>query len=373
MSRPRLSVLAVLLAALLSLLVASPGLAAPPSDDDVLVASTSDTTTPRPAPVRYHMGQFKYSVQTLNNCGPASVVSVLSYYGIDVSQEQARRVLRPYSESRGMSQLVIPPYVAQWDLQAHVRVNGKTEVIKTLVANNIPVIVLQWISETWRLGHFRVVQGYDDELGVFYVNDSLLGSNLAIPYKSFEARWDYNWSRFIPIFRPEQRPTMEAILGDDLTNAGMFRRLLPELQAKVKAKPTDWTSWGRLVEALTETGQYQAALDTLEYYTERRGTASTNVSSASNGAPSSSAPGNSTTRLKLLNKLSRYEEALAGVETALARSNGNAWGYGSLWLQKAEALRGLGRIDEARAAYEQAVKADGTMSEAGLGLRTLAR
>ena len=54
----------------------------------------------------------------------------------------------------------------------------------------------------------------------------------------------------------------------------------------------------------------------------------------------------------------------------LARQGSSAWGYGSLWFQKGEALRGLGRIEAAQAAYAKAVESDGGLSEAGLALKT---
>ncbi len=322
-------------------------------------AAQAEEVRPRSAPASYFMGQLKHSVQTLNNCGPSSVVAAMSWYGINVSQEQARSVLRPYSENRGMTHTVIAPYVAQYGLEAKARVNGDPDVIKRLVANNIPVIVLQWISESRRIGHFRVVQGYDDNEGVFYVDDSLLGPNVAIPYDSFERRWNYQWTRYIPVYRPSQAPLVAAILGPDWTDKGMYERAIPELRDAIRKDINDWTAWGRLVEAYTGAEQYQAALDALDSYTARR---SYGFSSLGN---------NSATRIKLLNKLGRYAEALDAAQKALDRSYSGAYGNGSLQLQLAEALRGLGRSEEARAAYQAAIRQDGAMSEAAERLATL--
>ncbi len=343
-------------------------LAQPAAADQVNDAAPATTPT-RALPGSYHIGQLKHSVQTLNNCGPASIVSVLSYWGMDVSQETARRALRPYAESRGMSQTVIPYYVGEFGLNAKVRVDGNRDVIKALVAHDVPVIVLQWIRENWRLGHFRVVQGYDDALGVFYVNDSLLGPNVAIPYDSFDARWDYNWSRYIPIYHPSQIPTVAAVLGPDWDDKGMFARRIPGLRAQVKADPTDWQTWGRLVEALVGAERFQEALDTQDYYTARRGSAPvSSQSNAGGAAPFQSSSSQSTTRMRILNKLERYDEALAANDEALARSvasSNGGWGSASLWLQRGDALRGLDRLSEARAAYQRAVAIDGQYTEAG--------
>ena len=367
MSRLRIVVVLALLVFGLSVL----SVAAAPAPDPEVAAPAVNDVTPRPAPAAYFMGQLKHSVQTLNNCGPASVVSAMSFYDIDVSQEEARQVLRPYAASRGMSQHVIPPYVAKFGLQAKVRLNGNDDLIKALVANDIPVIVLQYISETWRLGHFRVVQGYDDRAGVFYVNDSLLGPNIAISYRSFDSRWDYNWSYYVPIFRPDQAPLVAAILGADWTDKGMYARTIASLEGKMVADPKDWRTWSRLIEAYTGAERYQEALDNLDAYTAERGANATFGfgGPSNNGAPSS----NASQRAKLLNKLERYDEALAEVNTALAKSRDGLYGSGSLWLQRAEALRGLGRYDEARVAYQRAIANDGTLSEAGQRLQTLPR
>jgi len=367
-----LSSLAALFVALL-LLVARP-VAAAPAPDSSDPAPLAEVT-PRPVPESYHMGQMKYSVQTLNNCGPASVVAVLSYYGFDISQGEARKVLRPYSDSRGMSHNVIPPYMAKFGLQSKVRLNGNDDIIKALVANDIPVIVLQYVSETWRIGHFRVVQGYDDTQGVFYADDSLYGPDIAISYKSFDARWDYQWSRYVPVYRPDQAPLVAAILGTDWTDKGMYERALPEVRAEIEAKPTNWSAWSRLVEALTGAEKYQEALDTYDTYTAKRG-------NAPNSPGQFGGPPNNTNsmRLKLLSKLGRFQELLDTIETAQAKGNNNGNnngnggfnnGNGSMWLYKGDALRGLGRFDEARAAYERAVTSDGIMSEAGERLKTL--
>ena len=353
------------------LMVALLALARPAAADEIgdVPMAAAPTTPVRAIPSRYHIGQLKHSVQTLNNCGPASVVSALSYWGFDVSQEAARRALRPYAETRGMSQTVIPYYVGEFGLNARVRVDGNRDMIKALVANDVPVIVLQWIRENWRLGHFRVVQGYDDALGVFYVNDSLLGPNVAIPYDSFDARWDYNWSRYVPIYQPSQTATVAAILGPDWDDKSMFARRIPDLRAQVQADPTDWQAWSRLVEALTGAERFQEALDAHDYYTARRTATPASAQNNAGGAtPFLSASAQSTTRLRILNKLGRYDDALAGSDEGLARgvvsSNGGS-GSAALWLQRGDALRGLGRLDEARAAYQRAVALDGAYTEAG--------
>jgi len=131
-----------------------------------------------------------------------------------------------------------------------------------------------------------------------------------------------------------------------------------QLREAIHKDINDWTAWSRLVEAYTGAEQYQAALDALDNYTARR---SYGFSTGNNSA----------TRIKLLNKLGRYDEALTAAQKAIDRSYVGSYGYGSLQLQLGEALRGLGRTDEARAAYQAAIREDGAMSEAAERLASL--
>jgi tetratricopeptide (TPR) repeat protein len=186
---------------------------------------------------------------------------------------------------------------------------------------------------------------------VFYVNDSLLGPNITITYESFVTRWEqlsYSWSRYIPIYRPEQAPLVAEILGMDWTDMGMYTRALPALRAAVTARPTDSSTWGRYIEALIGAERYADALDAMD--------------SAPPGRNNYSAM--STTRLRVMIKAGRQAAALAAIETALERVTSEGRSAASLWLLKAEALRGLGRLAEARAAFERAIQLDRTLTEA---------
>src|ERR1700675_4591637 len=57
---------------------------------------------PQAAPASIVFDDMKHVWQSLNNCGPASVVMALSTFGIDVSQEFARVPLRGTNVLSGM-------------------------------------------------------------------------------------------------------------------------------------------------------------------------------------------------------------------------------------------------------------------------------
>ena len=149
--------------------------------------------------------------QTYNNCGPASIVSVLKYYGLQVGQAQVAQVLRP---AGGYMQAgVIPPFVERYGLKATRFRNGSLENIRQLTAAGIPVIVLQWMNRVGGIPHFRVVRGYDDRTGLMWLSDPIYGPNVYVKYADFELLWTLAGQEFVPIYRPGQAALVGRILN----------------------------------------------------------------------------------------------------------------------------------------------------------------
>lgn len=76
-------------------------------------------------------------------------------------------------------------------------------------------------------------------------------------------------------------------------------------------------------------------------------------------------PQNTTVRFGLANellKLERFEEAASELQTYLNQSDDQGNAYGKL----AQALERLGRVDEARAAYEQGIAAANSHGHPGM-------
>jgi hypothetical protein len=66
---------------------------------------------------------------------------------------------------------------------------GSIDALKQSIRNNIPVIVLQRISESNSTGHYRLVVGYDDSTGVFITNDPAQCANYNLTYSLFTDLW----------------------------------------------------------------------------------------------------------------------------------------------------------------------------------------
>ena len=162
-------------------------------------------------PVSAYLAAVGHVHQTYNNCGPASIVSVLDYYGIETDQAQVARVLRP--NGGYMLSSVIAPFVSRYGLRATRFRGGNLEYLRRLTAAGIPVIVLQWMNQPGGIPHFRVVRGYDDRTQLMWLSDPVYGPNVYVSYANFQTLWSLYGQEFIPVYRPEQTALVGHLLG----------------------------------------------------------------------------------------------------------------------------------------------------------------
>lgn len=162
-------------------------------------------------PVSAYLAAVGHVAQTYNNCGPAAIVAVLSYYGVRVSQGEVAGVLRP--NGGYMLAGVIPPFVTRYGLRATRFRNGSLEHLRQLAAAGIPVIVLQWMNRPGGIPHFRVVRGYDDAAGLVWLSDPIYGANVYVKYADFERLWTLAGQEFVPVYRPQQTALVGRILN----------------------------------------------------------------------------------------------------------------------------------------------------------------
>src|ERR1041384_1026424 len=133
-------------------------------------------------------------------------------------------------------------------LHAGSRMNGTVGLIKRLIANGFAPMVTQWMQDPSisRIAHWRTVKGYDDELGVFYVNDPMLGANVALSYDWFEANWQPFSYRWMVIYRPSDAARVQQIVGPDWSETAMRDRFYARAKADAQAQDTSsaWLTYG---------------------------------------------------------------------------------------------------------------------------------
>ncbi|MFZ5933052.1 MAG: C39 family peptidase [Patescibacteria group bacterium] len=163
----------------------------------------------------------RHVYQTFNNCGPATLSMILSWYGTNVSQKELADAMRPYQNPTGDDddKTIFTSEFADWaqkyGYQALSRVNGDIELLKRFTANGIPVVVKTWLRVGEDIGHFRIVRGFDEEKRVIIQDDSYHGPDKRISYFDFLSLWQpFNYA-YIIVYTPAMEEKVVAIVGEE--------------------------------------------------------------------------------------------------------------------------------------------------------------
>lgn len=201
-----------------------------PQDTPTLPPSPTPTLSPTQIPERVTLAGLVHEYQQMNNCGPATLAMALSYWGWQGDQRDTRLFLRPNFatvDDKNVNPYEMAAYVEQAaGLKAVVRVGGDVDLVKRLVAAGFPVVVekgFQPPKENW-MGHYNVINGYDDARARFITQDSYIMADFPLPYVDLSERWwrDFNYV-YLVIYPPEREAEVMSVLGpqaDAAYNAG---------------------------------------------------------------------------------------------------------------------------------------------------------
>ena len=200
--------------------------------------------------------------QTWNNCGPATVSMILSFYGIKKSQAEIGKDLRPYQNPKGDNddKTIFPKefadYVSQFGLKSLYRVGGDLELLKTFLANGLPVVVKQWLHQGEDIGHFRIVRGFDERQKVFLTDDSYDGPNRKISFSDFDELWQpFNYG-YILVYPPELQKMVEVILGEAIDPVYAYQKAAERAERE--------ENFFNLATSFYHLGEYQKSVEAFE-------------------------------------------------------------------------------------------------------------
>lgn len=158
------------------------------------------------------------------SCGAGSLEMVLDYWGPDIDQKEIMNVARTSSMGTWTPDIVrtgqfsylssamgyffpnVGPYAGFDERGLGYAAFGFSSErfwlpeLKTLIANDIPVIVLMTYAPTGGGGHYRVVMGYDDARSLVYFIDTWGRDTLHLnnwtgilpwTYADFQSGWNY--------------------------------------------------------------------------------------------------------------------------------------------------------------------------------------
>ena len=183
-----------------------------------------------PIPASASLSGIRHEYQQFNNCAPASLSMVLSYWGWTGDQFQTRLYLRPSFEQddKNVNPFEIVNYVEQnTQYDALWRVGGNLETLKRLLAAGFPVLIEKGLDphdDAW-LGHYQIMSGYDDSRQQFLVYDSYEGPAEAwyVSYDVIGQFWRHFNFAYVVVFPPERAADVHAILGPQSDPQQNFR------------------------------------------------------------------------------------------------------------------------------------------------------
>lgn len=212
----------------------------------------------------------KHTYQTFNNCGPATLSMMLSWYGVDVSQAELGAKMRPYQNQDGDNDdktiftYEFVDWAKEYNLLAAGRVNGDIDLLKKFTANGIPVVVKTWLNPGEDIGHFRIVRGFDEKKQVIIQDDSYQGPNREIKYFDFLSMWQpFNFDYMI-VYTPEMQDKVAAIIGEEMDEQKAWDNALVRAEKEQVLDPQNPYPRFNIATASYHLGDYQRSVSEYE-------------------------------------------------------------------------------------------------------------
>jgi len=183
-------------------------------------STPSPTTTPLPG--KTLLTGIVHEYQQFNNCGPANLAMALSYWGWQGDQRDTRAYLRPNLavDDKNVMPSEMVAFIEQFtQLAALTRLGGDLDLLRSLLAAGYPVLVEAGHDppdDSW-MGHYLVINGYNDELSMFTLQDSLANPDMPTSYDELAQHWwrDFNYV-YLVIYPKERQEELERLLGPRL-------------------------------------------------------------------------------------------------------------------------------------------------------------
>ena len=197
---------------------AASSLATPlPGPTETPTPTATPIQTPTPLPAQVLLSGITHTYQSWNNCGPANLAMALSFWGWQGDQHDIADMLKPNTRDKNVMPYEMADFVnQQTDFSAQLKVGGDLQTLKALVAAGLPPLIEKGFEgpgfDGW-MGHYEVINGYDDLEQVFYVQDSYKGPDLKVSYETLLDQWRAFNNTYLVIYPPERAEEASAILG----------------------------------------------------------------------------------------------------------------------------------------------------------------
>lgn len=232
----------------------------------VATGAHAQTSALPEVPPDYQLNGVQHYYQTWNNCGPATLSMAISYYGYTDDQAVAAAWLKPNPEDKNVSPWQMAAYVntqLPGTLRALVRQGGTLNLVKLLISQNFPLMMEAGYDppndpQGW-MGHYLMVYGYDDALGIVRTMDSFEGPNYTYEYAYIDEFWRHFNRLYIVVYPIEREQELMTLLGSDADETQNLTNALETARLEAVANPADPFAWFNMGTSFTTLGDYESA------------------------------------------------------------------------------------------------------------------
>jgi hypothetical protein len=207
------------------------------------LASPTPTTTPTPQPTplpeQVLLSGVIHEYQQFNNCGPTNLAMALSFWGWQGNQNDTRAFLRPNRDidDKNVNPSEMVTFVQDYTgLRALTRLGGDLDLLRRFIAAGFPMLIEKGHDprDDWWMGHYMVINGYDDSRQRFTAQDSLSNPDALVPYAELLTDWrSFNYV-YIVIYPPEREAEVLSLLGPDQDIQANFARAAGFANAEIE-------------------------------------------------------------------------------------------------------------------------------------------
>jgi tetratricopeptide (TPR) repeat protein len=305
--------------------------------------SSSPTSTPAPLPPSKMLESEYHIFQTFNNCGPAALSMTLSYFDINKTQQELGQALRPYQNPQGdnddksVTLHELATKAEEFGLISYHRPNGSSELIKQLLAINLPVITRTHLNENDDIGHYRVIKGYDDVTQEFIQDDSLQGHNLRYSYPQFNRLWSVFNYEYLVMAPADKAEAVETILGENVDERTAWKHAADRARRELEMDNATLYDRFNLAVALFHLGEYEKSVSEFEQV-------ETNLPFRTLWYQIEP--------IQAYYELGNYQRVFEMTDAIFDRQNR---AFSELYVIRGDSYQQLGRFEDARREYERAV------------------
>jgi len=190
------------------------------------------TPTPTPLPAAVTLSGVRYIDQhgLWNYCAPSTLAMALTYWGWQGERTDVGPVVKPFDKDKNVMPYELADYVNSYtQFKALVRAGGDLALLKRLVAEDFVVLLEKGIflkdfnGRMGWVGHYTVVNGYDDAKEEFLTQDAYYSADYPVSYEELQSQWrSFNYT-YLVIYPLGQEEKLMRVLGSSADETASYR------------------------------------------------------------------------------------------------------------------------------------------------------